>query len=88
MTQRKLELINGEWGFSFYKAEIESAIENLKFALVIKFLSRRPPIDDISQIIIKAWGFSVMSMINFMDKFHVFLYLANEKYYLHAWARE
>ncbi|KAI9184707.1 hypothetical protein LWI28_000187 [Acer negundo] len=62
--------------------EMERAIEDLKLALVLKFLSSRPSIDVLRVQIIKTWGFSEVSMINFMDNNHVLLHLANEKDYI------
>lgn len=45
MLPRKPKIINGELGFVFLDLEIDRAIENLKHALVLKFLSRRSLID-------------------------------------------
>ncbi|KAK3184522.1 hypothetical protein Dsin_031808 [Dipteronia sinensis] len=85
---RRPELINGDLGFVFSDAEMERAAEDLKYALVLKFLSSRPSIDVLRVQIIKTWGFSDVPMISFMDDLHVLLHLANEKDYIHAWARE
>ncbi|KAI9169549.1 hypothetical protein LWI28_013929 [Acer negundo] len=68
--------------------EMERAIEDLKHDLVLKFLSSRPSIDVLRVQIIKTWGFSKVPMISFMVNHHVLLHLANEKHYIHAWARE
>ncbi|KAK1549214.1 hypothetical protein Q3G72_014050 [Acer saccharum] len=67
---------------------MDKAVEDLKHALVLKFLSSRPLIDVLRVQIIKTWGFSKVPMISFMDNHHVLLHLANEKDYIHAWARE
>ncbi|XP_035546552.1 uncharacterized protein LOC118348611 [Juglans regia] len=88
LSVRHPEVINGELGFIFSDLEMEKAAEDLKFALVLKFLSSRPSIDVLRKNIIKTWGFSEVPMISFMNDFHVLLHLANEKDYLHAWARE
>ncbi|KAK3188863.1 hypothetical protein Dsin_028424 [Dipteronia sinensis] len=85
---RRPELINGDLGFVFSDVEMERAAEDLKYALVLKFLSSRPSIDVLRVQIIKTWGFSDVPMISFMDDRHVLLHLANKKDYIHAWARE
>ncbi|KAI9176278.1 hypothetical protein LWI28_000684 [Acer negundo] len=85
---RRQELINGDLGFVFSDVEMERAVEDLKHTLVLKLLSSRPSIDVLRVQIIKTWGFSEVSMIIFMDNHHVLLHLANEKDYIHAWARE
>lgn len=72
----------------FFDVEMDRAAEDLKFALVLKFLSKRPSIDVLRLKIIKMWGFSEVPMISFMDDYHVWLHLANEKDCLHAWMRE
>lgn len=81
-------MINGDLGFVFSEVEMARATEELKFALVLKFCSKRPSIDALRLQIIKTWGFCEVPMVIFMDEFHVLLHLANEKDYLHAWARE
>lgn len=85
---RKPEMIDGDLGFVFTDAEIDRVADDLKFVLVLKFLSARPSIDVLRRHIIKSWGFVEVPMISFMDDFHVLLHLATEKDYLHAWARE
>ncbi|XP_042958005.1 uncharacterized protein LOC122293494 [Carya illinoinensis] len=85
---RKPELISGELGFVFSEVEISRVAKELKYALVLKFFSKRPSIDVLRRQIIKSWGFSEVPIISFMDELHVLLHLANEKDYLHAWARE
>lgn len=85
---RKPKPINGDLGFVFSDVEMDRVAEDLKFTLILKFLSSRPSIDVLQCQIIKTWGFSEVPMISFMDDFHVLLHLANEKDYLHAWARE
>ncbi|KAF5445102.1 hypothetical protein F2P56_034180 [Juglans regia] len=67
---------------------MERAAKDLKFALVLKFLFARPSIDVLRRQIIQSWGLSEVPMISFMDNYHVLLHLANEKDYVHAWARE
>lgn len=42
---RKPELINGDLGFVFSDVEMDRVAEDLKFVLVLKFLSTRPSID-------------------------------------------
>lgn len=67
---------------------MECAVEELKYALIIKFLFLKLSIN-VLRTIIKTHGFSEVPMINFMYNYQVFsLYLANEKDYLHAWAQE
>lgn len=85
---RKPEFINGDLGVVFSNAKIDRVLEDSKFALVLKFLSKRPSIDVLCLKIIQTWGFMEASMVSFMDDFHMLLHLANEKDYLHAWARE
>lgn len=63
-------------------------VDDLKFVLILKFLSHRPSIDVLCRIIIKMWGFLVVMMISFMGKFHVLLHLANEKDYLHGCGKD
>lgn len=55
------------------------AAEELKFPLVLKFVSKRPSIDVLRLQIIKTWGFTEVLMISFVDEVHVLLHLANEK---------
>lgn len=75
VTHRKPELISEELGFTFSDVEVESAAEDLKYALFLKFLSCRPSINVLQMIIIKTWGFTV----RFIDKFHFFFALPMRK---------
>lgn len=84
---QRLEMINGELGINFLKAEMEKVVEDLKFALVLKFSIWRPPIDVIGQKVIKSWDFMEVPMISFMDNHNVLMHLASKKDYLHAWAQ-
>ncbi|KAI9185127.1 hypothetical protein LWI28_004452 [Acer negundo] len=88
ISLRGPELINGDLGFVFSDVEMERATEDLKHALMLKFLTSRPSIDVLRVQIIKTWGFSEVPMISFIDNHHVLLHLANEKDYILAWARE
>lgn len=85
---RKPENINGELGFVFFDMEMARVDVDLKFALVLKFTSTRPSIDVLILNIIIAWGFTEVPMVSFMVDYHVLLHLANEKDYVHDWARE
>lgn len=80
---RKPVLINGELGFVFSDMEMGRAAEDLKYALVLRFLSRRPSINILRRSIIKSWSFFEVPMISFMDDFHILLDLSNEGDYLH-----
>lgn len=75
----KLELIYVNLGFVFLYVEMDQAVEDLKFTLVLKFLPSRLAIDVIRVQIIKTLGFSEVPMISFMDEFHVLLHLKNQK---------
>lgn len=66
-------------GFIFSDAKIDHAVDKFKFKLVLKFLSKRPPIDTLRTQIIKSLGFREVHIISFMDKFHILLHLTNEK---------
>lgn len=72
---RRPEIINGEMGMSFIDMEREKIAEDLKFALVLKFVVHRPPIKTLRQHILRSWGFMEKPTISFMDKQHVLLHL-------------
>lgn len=78
---RRPKMINGDLGINFFEAEMEKVVEDLKFALVLKFIVRRPPIDVICQHIIKSWKFLEVPTISSMDNHHVLLHLALERDY-------
>lgn len=48
--------INGQMGFVFTDQETKILADDLKFALVLKFLIARPNIDKIRRVEIKLWG--------------------------------
>lgn len=62
--------------------------KDMKFAPVLKFLVHCPPIYILRWHIFKSWGYQEVPMVSVMDKQHVLLQLALEKYYLHAWPQE
>lgn len=45
IPSRRLEVINGEMGIGFTNAKMRKIINDMKFALVLKFSMRFPPID-------------------------------------------
>lgn len=49
-------LINGQMGFVFTDQETKKLADDLRFALVLKFLSTRPNIDDLRRAVVKTWG--------------------------------
>lgn len=67
---------------------MDRVAKDLRFALILKFISVRPSIDVLRKQIIKTWGFAEVLMINFLDNYHVLLYLTNENDYFHIWPRE
>lgn len=44
MPLRKLEIINSDLGFVFLYVKMDRVAEDLKFAFVLKFVSKRPSI--------------------------------------------
>lgn len=67
---------------------MDKVAEDLKFALVLKFLAKHHSIDELRLNIIKTWDFKEVPMLSFMNLFHALQHLVNERDYLHAWARE
>lgn len=63
-------------------------VEDLKFALILKFYAWRPPTDVIWQQISKCCSFLEVLMIRLMDRHSVLLHLILERDYIHAWAWE
>ncbi|KAL5983360.1 hypothetical protein ACLOJK_017444 [Asimina triloba] len=55
------------------------AAEEYKFAIVMKFLRVRPPIDVIRLNVVKKWSLIETPMISFMDDFHVLIQMKNER---------
>lgn len=51
---RKPDIINGELGFNFLDVEIDRVVDEFKFLLVLKILSKRPLIDTLRKQIIKS----------------------------------
>lgn len=80
--------INCEKGFVFSKGEMMKAIEEIRFALVLKFVHSRPLIDDIRLSMIKTWGLHEIPVINFMDEHHVLIIMQSEQDFMHGWAKE
>ncbi|CAI9784432.1 unnamed protein product [Fraxinus pennsylvanica] len=81
-------LINGQMGFVFIDQETKKLADDLRFTLVIKFLTTRPNIDELRREVVKTWGLKEVPTISFMDEFHVLIQLNNETDFLHVWARE
>lgn len=81
---RKPEFINRELGFGFSNVEMERVVEDLKFELMMKFLSKRPSIDVLCLKMIQMWVFKEVPIVSSIDDFHVLLHLASEIDYLHA----
>ncbi|CAI9774664.1 unnamed protein product [Fraxinus pennsylvanica] len=54
----------------------------------MKFLVKRPNIDQIRLAVVKTWGLQETPIISFMDSSHVLIQLRNEEDFLHTWARE
>lgn len=54
IAPRKPKTIKGELGFVFSKTEVEYVMEDMKHALVLNFLSKRPLIDVLTSQIIKS----------------------------------
>ncbi|XP_022889695.1 uncharacterized protein LOC111405160 [Olea europaea var. sylvestris] len=81
-------LINGQMGFVFIDQEMKKLANDLRFALVLKFLSTRPNIDDLRWTVVKMWGLNEVLTIGFMDDVHVLIQLKNETDFIHVWARE
>lgn len=54
IPNRKPEFLIGDLGFIFSEVELECTSKGLKFALILKFLSRRPSIDVLRRTIIKS----------------------------------
>lgn len=65
--------VNGELGFIFLEPEITKAADEQKYAIVMKFLQARPPIDNIRLHIVKKWDLTEIPTISFMDDFHVLI---------------
>lgn len=65
--------VNGKLGFIFLEAEMTKAADEQKYAIVMKFMQARPPIDNIILHIVKKWGLTEIPTINFMDDFHVLI---------------
>lgn len=84
LPMRKLEFIIGDLGFVFSNVEMERVVEDLKFELMLKFLSKVPFIDVLCLKMIQTWGFKEVPIVSSIDDFHVLLHLANEIDYLHA----
>ncbi|CAI9769525.1 unnamed protein product [Fraxinus pennsylvanica] len=80
--------INGQMGFVFTDQETKKLANDLKFAMVIKFLTTRPNIDELRRAVIKSWGLTDIPFISIMDVVHVLIQLNNEANFFHVWARE
>lgn len=59
--------------------EMDRAVEECRYVLVMKFPMNRPSIDVLQLKIIKTWGFSEVLMISFIDEHQFLLHLTNEK---------
>lgn len=88
VPHRRPKVISGELGVSFFDVKVDNFIEDMKYALVLKFLVPRPPIDILRQHINRSWRFLEALTISFMDKQHIFLYLVSERDYMHTCERE
>ncbi|KAJ0088691.1 hypothetical protein Patl1_32423 [Pistacia atlantica] len=80
--------IDGELGFVFLDSEMVKAAEDLKFALVMKFMRVRPSIDKLHLHVVKNWGLIEIPQISFMDDYHILIHMKNERDFIHGWTRE
>lgn len=77
--------INGELSFIFTEPEMAKVV---KISIIMKFTRARPSIDNIKLNVVKKWGLLEISMINFMDDYHVFIHMKNEHEFVHGLVRE
>ncbi|XP_040996161.1 uncharacterized protein LOC121242352 [Juglans microcarpa x Juglans regia] len=75
-------------GFIISEAEMSKAVEDLRFALVLKFLRQRPSIDRVRLAIVKTRGLLEIPTVSFMDNYHVLVQMGSERDFVHGWARE
>lgn len=64
------------------------AVEEYKFAIVMKFMRVWPSIDVIRLNVVKKWGLVEIQTISFMDDYHVLIQMKNERDFVHGWVRE
>lgn len=89
MPLKRPELINRELGVSFSDMEIEKIVEDVKYALALKFVVHRPSIELLRQHIFTLWGFlKKPNVLCSMYNKHVLLQLMLKRDYMHSWARE
>ncbi|XP_031287891.1 uncharacterized protein LOC116146622 [Pistacia vera] len=80
--------IDGELGFVFSESEMVKVAEDLKFALVMKFMRLRHSIDKLRLHVVKNWGLIEIPQISFMDDYHILIHMKNERDFIHGWTRE
>lgn len=63
---------------------MDRVAEDLRFALILKFVLAKPSIVVLRKQFIKTWGFVEVPMISFINNYHVLIHLTNENDYFHA----
>ncbi|KAL5973702.1 hypothetical protein ACLOJK_030358 [Asimina triloba] len=64
------------------------AVEDYKFAIVMKILRVQPSINVIRLNVVKKRGLVEIPTISFMNDYHVLIQMKNERDFVHGWARE
>ncbi|KAJ0103212.1 hypothetical protein Patl1_06268 [Pistacia atlantica] len=64
------------------------AAEDLKFALVMKFMRVRPSMDKLCLHVVKNWGLIEIPQISFKDDYHILIHMKNERDFVHGCTRE
>ncbi|KAL9684647.1 hypothetical protein QQ045_022088 [Rhodiola kirilowii] len=73
LAPRQYGIKEGKPSVSFSPTELQAGVDNLKYALVAKFSTGRPPIDQVRQAFMDAWNMDGKCSIGALDARHILI---------------